>query len=66
MSEATPMRIREAYERSLADLAALREALQFYADLGPDDIPYHDTINDPPDVGRTAREALSRVAGDAA
>jgi hypothetical protein len=36
-----------------------RTALEEYASLGPDEIPYADTINDPPDIGRTAREALA-------
>jgi hypothetical protein len=35
-------------------------ALCFYAALDPNEIPYADTINDPPDIGRVAREALAR------
>ena len=42
-----------------AEVARLREALEEYADLGSDEIPYADTINDPPDIGRVARAALA-------
>lgn len=53
---------RKTCESLEHEIEWLRQALRFYADLGADDIPYHDTINDPPDVGRTARAALAAAA----
>ena len=50
-------RARAEAAEALAERHAV--ALRFYADLGPDDIPYADTINDPPDIGRVVREALA-------
>jgi hypothetical protein len=52
----------EDYEEAAEQLDAAAKALVFYAELGVDDIPYADTINDPPDVGRTARAALASLS----
>lgn len=56
----TPHELRKKAE---ADRDAFRAALEHYAALGPDAVPYADTINDPPDVGRVARQALAAAGG---
>ena len=49
--------------RSFWKLDRYRLALRCYAALRPDEIPYADEINDPPDIGRVAREALGYAPG---